>query len=88
MHASIEVGVVLPEQARDIEDDIAVSVDRLGRSDGEREVAGHGVHPPTERTAAAALTGSRAKTSADRCRERRPSIRPDTDLVGRWSAGP
>ncbi len=32
--------------------------------------------------AAAALTGSRAKTSAERCRERRPSIRPDTDLKG------
>ena len=32
--------------------------------------------------AAAALTGSRAKTSADRRRERRPSIRPDTDVKG------
>ena len=37
---------------------------------------------PVSAAAAAALTGSRAKTSADRCRERRPSIRPDTDPKG------
>ena len=49
VRARVEVGVLLPEQARDVEDDVAMSASRLRRSDGEREVAGHGVDPPTER---------------------------------------
>jgi hypothetical protein len=85
----VDVGILLPEQPRDVEDDVASGRPCAGGADGEREVARRRVDAPAER-------GRRG--GADRVAredERRPAQRttcerpaPWRPRTGRWSAAP